>query len=76
MLGSRHINVIAGDVLVINGYEVDATILLDIVSPDKRVLWAFVAYEEVKTIQPIPYDESRIIWLAEEDLIRSAADQV
>jgi hypothetical protein len=74
-LGSRRIKVSPGDVLLINGYEVDASILVEMVAPEKRLLWAFVRNNEVE-IQPVPYDESRVLWLAEEDLVRSETDQL
>lgn len=68
---ARRIQVRPGDVLVINGHEISADILREIISPDKRLLWAFVRGANGRDIQPIPYDERLCIWLTQEDLHRT-----
>jgi hypothetical protein len=75
VVGSRRVHVVAGDTLLINGYELDVATLVEMLSPGKRILWAFVRNGE-HDIQPVPYDESRVLWLAEEDLVRSDNDPV
>jgi hypothetical protein len=57
------------DVLVIGGYEIDAAILTDIIKPDKRLLWAFVA--KGTQVQPVCFSEEHCVWLLESDLDRS-----
>jgi len=59
------------DVVVYGGVEIPADVLAVIVHPTARVLWAFK--EEFGRIQPIAFDESRVIWLTEEDLTRKDA---
>jgi hypothetical protein len=66
----RRVAIRTGDLLVLNGFEIDAAILSDIVNPDKRLLWAFVRGGD-DTIRPVAYTEDRVIWLAEEDLVRN-----
>jgi hypothetical protein len=48
-------------VMKVNGFEIDLAVLLAIVNPDSRVLWAFI--RNGKRIQALPYDESKVIWL-------------
>ena len=66
----RRIVVRKTDMLVIDGYEVDASVLVGMIDPDKRVLWAFIRAENGVDIRPVPYDEERVIWLTDEDLRR------
>ena len=54
------------DVLVINNMELDAAILREIVSPSKRVLWAFT--KQGDDIKPRAYSESEVIWLTSEEV--------
>ena len=54
------------DVLVINNMELDAAILREIVSPSKRVLWAFVKQDG--DIKPVCYSEAEVIWLTEHEV--------
>jgi hypothetical protein len=70
VIGSRTVKVIEGDVLVINGWRVDVTTLIQMLDPDKRVLWAFVRNGD-RELRPVPYSEERVIWLAEEDIVRA-----
>ena len=58
------------DVLVVNGYTIDASILQAIVAPGKRLLWTFVLAENGVDIQPVAISEERCIWLLPEDLKR------
>ena len=69
----RRVAVRTNDILVVNGYELDAAILADIVTPNKRLLWAFVENTD-GSIQPVAYSEDRVIWLSKEDLKRTAAE--
>ena len=69
----RRIVVRKTDTLVVNGYEVDASVLGDMMDPERRLLWAFVRAENGVDIRPVPYDETRVVWLAEEDLRRREA---
>ncbi len=71
LTGSRRMRVVTGDVLLINGYEIEASILMELVKPDNRVLWAFVKGEN-GDLQPVPSDETRCIWLQDSDLERTA----
>ena len=61
-----------GEVLNINGYELDGDILAEIIAPKtkKRLLWAFVKSADGTRIAPVAYDETKVIWLSEEDLDR------
>jgi hypothetical protein len=54
------------DILVINGMELDAAILREIVSPSKRVLWAFV--KQGGDIKPRCYSEDEVIWLTSDEV--------
>jgi hypothetical protein len=67
---SRYITVKSTDTLVIGGREVDAAVLEKVLSPDNRVLWAFVA-NDVGDIMPIAYSEDHCIWLSDKDLERT-----
>lgn len=69
-LGTRRVRVLAGDTLIINGYEVSADILREIIASDKRLLWAFVRSATGRNIQPVPFSEDRVIWLTDGDLVR------
>ncbi len=73
-IGRRRMRVLAGDKLVINGYEIDGDILQTIVNPEARLLWAFIKSEDGASIQPVSYREDRVIWLTQEDLVRSEVD--
>ncbi len=59
------------DVVVYGGVEIPADVLAVIVHPTARVLWAFI--QEQGRVQPVAYDESRVIWLTSEDLTREDA---
>ena len=63
---SRRIVVRSADTLIVNGYELDGEILKELLNPDNRVLWAFIKQDT--RIQPVAYDESRVMWLTDEDL--------
>lgn len=54
------------DVLVYRGMEIDRDVLDAVLSTNKRLLWAFI--RNGKDVRAIPYDESRVIWLAESDV--------
>jgi hypothetical protein len=60
------------DLLVVGKYELDATILEQILNPQARVLWAFV--ERDGRVMPVPYTEDRVVWLTDEDLVRADKD--
>ena len=74
MAAKRRIVVHRDDVLVLNGFEVDASILIDITKPNRRLLWAFVKSEDETAIQPVCYGEDRVIWLTDEDLVRDKSE--
>lgn len=67
----RRLVVTRTDVLVINGLEIDAEVLMSITNPDTRLLWAFV--RQADQIQPIAYNEDRVIWLQPGDMEHSDA---
>jgi hypothetical protein len=46
--------------------ELDAAILREIVTPSKRVLWAFV--KQGGDIKPVCYSEAEVIWLTEREV--------
>jgi hypothetical protein len=69
MSAGRRITVRKDDVLVINGLELDVATLREMLSAKRRVLWAFV--RQGGDVRPVCYDETRVIWLTEEDLERS-----
>lgn len=71
-IGARRIRVMSGDVIVLDGYTLSVDILKEMIAPDKRLLWAFVRNGD--NIQPVPYDEKRVLWLSEEDLVRNETD--
>jgi hypothetical protein len=62
----RRIAARAADTIVIGQYEIDVDVLEQVLSPNNRVLWAFV--KKGDKIQPFCVDESRCIWLLESDL--------
>ena len=65
----RRLVIRSTDTLVIGGYEVDAEILREVITPGKRLLWAFVG--DANNVRPVAYSEERVVWLSEEDLDRS-----
>ena len=69
----RYVTVRKGDTLVVAGHELDVTVLEQIVNPEPRILWAFVR-NDAGDIQPVAYDEARVIWLTEEDMVRADND--
>jgi hypothetical protein len=74
MAAKRRIVVHRDDVLVLNGFEVDASTLIDITKPDKRLLWAFVKSEDGLEIRPVCFSEEHCIWLMDSDLARNKAE--
>jgi len=75
IIGSRRLQIRTGDLLVVKGFELQAEVLEQIINPDNRVLWAFVRNDH-GDLQPVPYDESRVVWLADDDIIRRNGDEV
>ena len=76
-MAKRRVVVRRDDVLVLpTGFEVEASILVDITAPDKRILWAFTKSEDGLEIRPIAYSEDRVIWLTDEDLVKASSDIV
>ena len=71
----RRLIVRDGDVLVLGGWELPVTVLRAVIEPSCRLLWAFVKSEQGSAIQPVAYDEERVIWLEEGDIER-APDEV
>ena len=76
MAAKRRVVVRRDDVLVLNGFEIDASTLIDITKPDKRLLWAFVKSEDGTDIRPVAYSEDRVIWLTSEDLVRPRSEVI
>jgi hypothetical protein len=74
MAAKRRIIAHRDDVLVLNGFEVDASVLIDITKPGRRLLWAFVQSEDGARICPVAYSEDRVIWLTAEDLVRNKTE--
>ncbi len=60
------------DVLVVGGYKVDGCVLREMLTGDRRLLWAFVKNGD--DLRPVPYGEDRVIWLEESDLVRTETD--
>ena len=50
--------------------EFDTETLLAMADPDARVLWAFIRSKDGKRIQPVAYDERKVIWIEASDLER------
>jgi ABC-type Zn uptake system ZnuABC Zn-binding protein ZnuA len=67
-VAGRTLVIRSDDVLIVNGYELDGEVLKAIVSPDKRLLWAFIKKDH--DIRPVAYSEDKVIWLTDEDLVR------
>ena len=77
MAAKRRVVVRRDDVLVLpTGFEVEASILVDITAPNKRLLWAFVKSEDGLEIRPVCFSEEHCIWLTDEDLVRASSDIV
>ena len=74
MVAKRRLIVHADDVLVLNGFEVDAVVLIEITKPGKRLLWAFTKSEDGTEIRPVCFSEEHCIWLMDSDLVRSKAE--
>jgi hypothetical protein len=69
----RRLVVQKSDILVFNGMELDASILDEMLVGDKRLLWAFVKNTQ-GDVQPVSYTEDRVIWLTDDDLVRSKSE--
>lgn len=65
----RRLVVRKDDILVIDGLEIEASILGTMVEPGKRLLWAFI--HEGGDVRPVAYSEDQCIWLEPADLVRS-----
>ena len=74
MAEKRKLTVRRDDVLVLNGFEIDADVLTEIVKPNRRMLWAFVQSDDGLRIQPTPFTEDKVIWLLESDLVRDKTE--
>ena len=61
----RRIVVAKDDVLVVAGYEIDASVLETVLNPHARLLWAFIAKDGC--LQPAAYSEQQVIWLEPSD---------
>ncbi len=71
MGAQRRLVVREDDIIVLGGYEFSAAVLKAVLDPDRRLLWAFVKAEGGHAVQPVAYDETRVLWLSEEDLERT-----
>lgn len=67
-MAGRRIKVGPDDVMLVNGYEIAFDVLVAVTNPEARLLWAFMHGKEKKTIQPVAYDERRVIWIEDGDL--------
>ena len=76
MAAKRRVVVRRDDVLVLNGFEIGADVLLEITKPNKRLLWQFIQSEDGLEIRPIAYSEDRVIWLTDEDLVRPRSEVI
>jgi hypothetical protein len=65
----RRLVVRKDDILVIDGLEIEASILGTMLEPGKRLLWAFI--HEGGDVKPAAYSEDQCIWLEPADLVRS-----
>ena len=74
MAEKRKLTVRRDDILVLNGFEIDASTLIDITKPNKRLLWQFVQSEDRLSIRPICFSEEHCIWLMDSDLVRDKAE--
>jgi hypothetical protein len=70
-MGQR-VKVRTADTIVIGQYEVDVSVLQQMLDPRNRVLWAFVKRDG--RVQACAYDETRVVWLTDEDLVRADKD--
>jgi hypothetical protein len=64
----RRLVVRKDDILVIDGLEIEASILCTMLEPGKRLLWAFI--HEGGDVRPAAYSEDQCIWLEPADLDR------
>ena len=69
MLG-RRIVVHDDDVLMVGSLALDGEVLKAIVNPKKRLLWYFMRNEN-GDVQPVALDETKVIWLTDNDCERS-----
>ena len=70
-MGRRRVELRDNDLVVLGGYEYDAAVLRSIADPENRLLWAFIKSEGGQTVQPVCFDETRVIWLTDNDLERT-----
>lgn len=61
-------------IIAIGDLELDVETLCAMADPDARVLWAFIREPNEKRIQAVPYNEEKVIWLEESDLMRGDGD--
>lgn len=66
---TKRVELMRGEVLVHKGLEIDRDVLDAVVDTNKRVLWAFVRGRN-GDIRAVPYSESHVIWLTEDDIIK------
>lgn len=59
----------ANELLVYKGRAIERDVLNAVIDTNKRLLWAFVSGKDGE-IRAIPYSESHVIWLAEEDITK------
>lgn len=72
MAARRRLIVQRDDVLVFKGMELDAGILDEMFTANKRLLWYFLKNKE-GDVRPICVSEEQCIWLQESDLERTEA---
>ena len=65
----RRLVVSKDDVLIVKGMELDADVLSEMISGDRRLLWYFLKNKD-GDVRPICISEDQCIWLTSDDLIR------
>ncbi len=64
----RKLHIRPDDTLIVNGYAIDAAVLMAVIDPKPRVLWAFMGEADGERIQPVAFSEANCIWLQNTDL--------
>jgi hypothetical protein len=72
LMARRRVEIGKNDLLVLDGTELDAGTLYDIINPTskRRALWAFIKNDD-GDIRPVCFTEDRVIWLQDSDLART-----
>ncbi len=68
-MSANRVELGARDLLVYKGTEIGREVLDAVVDTNKRLLWAFVRGGGGE-VRAVPYSESHVVWLAEDDVPR------